>query len=114
MERPLCNLCKTTPVAKKGIKDGVVFYRAKCWFCCRTPEFLRKHNSREFRMDGYRKHKKDSCEKCGFKAQHRVQLDVDHIDGNHANNTQENLQTLCANCHRLKTQLTRVVKRRVV
>jgi 5-methylcytosine-specific restriction endonuclease McrA len=33
----------------------------------------------------------------------RQQLDVDHIDGNHRNNNPENLQTLCANCHRLKT-----------
>jgi 5-methylcytosine-specific restriction endonuclease McrA len=34
-----------------------------------------------------------------------VQLDVDHIDGNHANDDPSNLQTLCANCHRLKTQV---------
>ena len=31
------------------------------------------------------------------------QLDVDHIDGNHNNDEEVNLQTLCANCHRLKT-----------
>jgi len=55
---------------------------------------------------GYRKHKKDNCEFCGFKAIHPVQLDVDHIDGNHKNNHMSNLQTLCANCHRLKTQLS--------
>ena len=54
--------------------------------------------------NGYRVHKKDYCEMCGFIAQHRVQLDVDHIDGNHANNDISNLMTLCANCHRLKTQ----------
>lgn len=36
------------------------------------------------------------CNKC--------QLDVDHIDGNHDNNDISNLKTLCANCHRLKTQ----------
>jgi 5-methylcytosine-specific restriction endonuclease McrA len=34
-----------------------------------------------------------------------VQLDVDHIDGDHTNNELNNLQTLCANCHRLKTQV---------
>src|SRR3954452_6494438 len=43
------------------------------------------------------------CSHCGFVAEHVVQLDVDHIDGNHNNNAPENLQTLCANCHRLKT-----------
>jgi 5-methylcytosine-specific restriction endonuclease McrA len=36
---------------------------------------------------------------------HSCQLDVDHIDGDHDNNDPENLQTLCANCHRLKTQI---------
>ncbi|CAL9981083.1 HNH endonuclease [Vibrio phage D69] len=30
---------------------------------------------------------------------------VVHIDGNHSNNSIDNLQTLCANCHRLKTYL---------
>lgn len=49
------------------------------------------------------KAKKDHCEECGFKAKHIAQLDVDHIDGNSGNNDPSNLQTLCANCHRLKT-----------
>jgi 5-methylcytosine-specific restriction endonuclease McrA len=31
------------------------------------------------------------------------QLDMDHIDGNRNNNDENNLMTLCANCHRLKT-----------
>ena len=53
----------------------------------------------------YRKYKKDYCEKCGFIPEHQVQLDVDHIDGNNKNNELSNLQTLCANCHRLKTFL---------
>tara|TARA_B100000131_G_C18003541_1_gene567485 strand:- start:463 stop:1017 length:555 start_codon:yes stop_codon:yes gene_type:complete len=32
------------------------------------------------------------------------QLQVDHKDGNHSNNEKDNLQTLCGNCHYLKTQ----------
>jgi 5-methylcytosine-specific restriction endonuclease McrA len=47
------------------------------------------------------------CEFCGFKAIHPVQIDVDHIDGNHDNNEPSNLQSLCANCHRLKTILNK-------
>ena len=30
-------------------------------------------------------------------------LQVDHIDGNHKNNKEQNLQTLCACCHTIKT-----------
>lgn len=52
---------------------------------------------------GYKKFKKEQCEFCGFRPVHYGQLDVDHIDGNHNNNKEDNLQTLCANCHRLKT-----------
>lgn len=49
-------------------------------------------------------HKKDYCEKCGPEIKyHHCQLDVDHRDGNKANNDPSNYQTLCANCHRLKT-----------
>lgn len=55
----------------------------------------------------YKKYKKDTCECCGFVAVHTCQLDVDHIDGVHSNNDKTNLQTLCANCHRLKTWLNR-------
>ena len=55
----------------------------------------------------HRLYKKDCCELCGFKAEHTVQLDVDHIDGDNKNNDPINLQTLCANCHRLKTLLNK-------
>lgn len=48
--------------------------------------------------------KKETCSACGFIPVHICQLDVDHIDGNSKNNNIENLQVLCANCHRLKTQ----------
>lgn len=52
-------------------------------------------------------HKKDHCERCGFIAEDPCQLDVDHKDGDNANNDPSNYQTLCANCHRLKTKLNR-------
>jgi 5-methylcytosine-specific restriction endonuclease McrA len=44
----------------------------------------------------------DRCERCGFIPLHPRQLDVHHLDGNKANNDLSNLQTLCANCHRLE------------
>ena len=55
------------------------------------------------RKNPYIEHKKGVCCSCGFIPEHACQLDVDHIDGNHENNNISNLQTLCANCHRLKT-----------
>jgi 5-methylcytosine-specific restriction endonuclease McrA len=61
-----------------------------------------KQKARQVR-NSYRIHKGNNCIRCGFVPEHPVQLDVDHIDGNNKNNDISNLQTLCANCHRLKT-----------
>lgn len=51
-------------------------------------------------------YRKDYCEnpECTATIIDKCQLDVDHIDGNRSNNHESNLQTLCANCHRLKTK----------
>jgi len=35
------------------------------------------------------------------------QLDADHIDGNPSNNIAKNIQTLCKNCHVVKTHLNK-------
>lgn len=51
----------------------------------------------------YKYKKKKECENCQFVPIHGVQLEIDHIDGNKRNNSLDNLQTLCCNCHRLKT-----------
>ena len=50
--------------------------------------------------------KNDSkCCLCGWGAVNpstgKTPLEVDHIDGNHANNVESNLQLLCPNCHSL-------------
>jgi hypothetical protein len=81
----ICAICGPTRLKKK-----------QYGWSCRNK--YNQYRSRQF------KNKKDYCESCGFIAEHRSQLDVDHIDGNHNNNDMTNLQTLCANCHRLKTQ----------
>jgi hypothetical protein len=49
--------------------------------------------------------KKDYCEntECTATIINPCQLDIDHIDGNKANNDPNNIRTLCSNCHRLKT-----------
>jgi 5-methylcytosine-specific restriction endonuclease McrA len=50
-------------------------------------------------------YKKMYCEKCGFVPLDSCVLDVDHINGREIEDPHHpsNLQTLCANCHRLKT-----------
>lgn len=53
----------------------------------------------------YRQIKKPHCEKCGFLAEDKCQLDIHHIDKDHNNNVTTNLITLCANCHRLEHRL---------
>jgi len=66
----------------------------------------------------YRKYRKDYCEnedgsitgwpcrtqKTLFKLYPKL-LQVDHIDGNPYNNDEENLQTMCCNCHTAKGEI---------
>ena len=45
------------------------------------------------------------CSKCGWGEEnpytHLIPLEVEHIDGNYQNNSEENLTILCPNCHSL-------------
>jgi len=45
-----------------------------------------------------------SCTQCGFSKTRECGgsiLEIDHIDGDHTNNSRENLRVLCPNCHAL-------------
>lgn len=94
---------------RSNIKGGLT---SRCKFCKSESERIRYSNP-EYRAKNrsrphgkyYKLHKKSTCEKCSFVPEDICQLDVDHIDGNKYNNDPSNLQTLCANCHRLKTKL---------
>ena len=91
IHRPLCKSCGIHQVTSNGTgHSGYQKLKSICWSCSQA-------------VRGYKLHKKHSCERCGFVAEHPSQLDVDHIDGNKLNGDPSNLQTLCANCHRLKT-----------
>ena len=96
----ICSVCGPTWIKSAGkfTKKGQRRYK------CRKKAAENKK--------AYRKYKKNCCEFCGFIAVNPVQLDVDHIDGDNKNNNLNNLQTLCANCHRLKTYLNNDYKQK--
>ncbi len=124
----ICVRCQTNPQSSKG--NGI--YRALC-NSCHTERFpntakyrreyvAKRRENEEYVLRekdhrqrvGYKAYKKDHCECCGFIAEESCQLDVDHIDGNIENNNLNNYQTLCANCHRLKTYKERNFKKKKI
>jgi hypothetical protein len=86
-------------------KDGSPIFRKQC-----TNHHLQVYHP-------YLKHRKAYCEnakgdkagwlgyKCTTTIVHTMQLDVDHLDGNPANNDPDNLLTLCKCCHAIKTNM---------
>ena len=73
-------------------------------FCCREcwKEYIKSTGPAY-----YRKIKKKVCDTCGFIPYNKCQLDIHHVDGDKTNNIADNLQTVCANCHRLIHYLIR-------
>lgn len=64
-------------------------------------EGFQKRETSYTKLDFYKKNlKKDYCEECGRKKE-SVKLEVHHIDDNHSNNEETNLQTLCSSCHKI-------------
>ena len=91
--RPLCKTCNLRPRAVNYKKEKKTYYRSMCEACLTNgsnagiPRWYRA---------GYKQ--KDSCDKCGFKSQHKEVFRVFHVDGNLNNCRPTNLKTVCANC----------------
>jgi len=95
--RAICSVCGPTKIKTRDKNNSTPAGQYRC-------KAVYKRNIQKNQYP-YAIHKKDTCLHCGFIPEHRSQLDVDHIDGDRWNNDPANLQTLCANCHRLKTHL---------
>ena len=97
--RPFCSVCEKqlVVVCSNKTKFGFLIYSKYCQSC-----YNKKYKGKW--PHKRRESKKSFCELCGFVAADPCQLDVDHFDGNSKNNQPNNWQTLCSNCHRLKTK----------
>lgn len=102
--QPKCKKCDNLAHFARKSKLGFSVWHPYCKNCIKENKKKYKYKSKP---KEYRKYLKSVCEFCGFKPIHTCQLDIDHKDCNKKNNSPSNLQTLCANCHRLKTQLNK-------
>jgi hypothetical protein len=97
---------RTAICANCGVVNIKLKRYPKGWRCKKAENKFTSLCSRHKRRK-YRSHLGKLCERCGFIPEHKCQLDIHHKDGNHENGSVENLQTLCANCHRYITELSR-------
>ncbi len=114
----VCSICGPTKIRLKKVKqyqsrqcykvwaDSVKRFRAKSEAYRKNKNELRKKARLAAKAMGinepHRKHTKMTCERCGFKAIHRCQIDGHHKDYNHKNNDASNIESLCASCHRVE------------
>ena len=82
-----CQECGTVRIISKPRNYG-----KRGWVCQKAKQ---QRNHKSAKKNGKRKF---------YGRAYPCQMDIDHIDGNHKNDNKENLQALCANCHRLKSK----------
>lgn len=117
-KRPRCTIegCKKPKAIVSTTKDGFPVYRHVCQK--HHTEHLAEKNGITYtqlrnKWHRYLKYRKDYCENidgrlgkaCTADIWWEGMLDVDHIDGNPNNNDPSNLQTLCKNCHAVKSNI---------
>jgi len=90
-----CSICGPT---KTWVRKGKIR-------CINSSEREKRRKSASSRRRDKVKAGIDRCQLCGFVAYDSCQLSIDHINGNHYDNSAENLWVLCHNCHSLKTKL---------
>ena len=104
--RPICINCRNALAKPNGTsKKGFVKWHKYCADCSKgiySPKY--KHLLE----------KKSKCDKCGFAAEDRCQLDLVYKDSNKKNLAKKNLMTLCANCNRLHKKKSKVNKKSIL
>lgn len=108
----VCEICGTVFRVRAGWKATTNLNRKTCSDECfsKLMQIIQLDNNNSYWKGGHsqvhytriRKEMKESiCEKCG-KTDNQVRIDTHHIDGNKSNNSHENIQVLCVNCHALE------------
>jgi hypothetical protein len=93
--RPICQTCKQRPRAIAYHRYNKIYYRSRCTVCIRR-NLKEKKPVPKWQTAGYKK--KNTCDRCGFKATYSAQLLVYHVDSNMNNVEIRNLKTVCQNC----------------
>lgn len=95
--KKMCSNCKIRKASTAAVKvvngEKITYYKSKCNTCTKYPNLGDKA-------------KQTICDGC-HREFHVVCYDCDHINGNRDDDRYENLQILCACCHRMKTYLNK-------
>jgi hypothetical protein len=104
---PCCNRgCHSIVVITNTTKTGIDIFRPLCSRCYHAGRGIGTY------APGVSPIKKDYCENIDGRLEYKCTTtilgtymnDLDHKDGDHYNNIEENMQTLCACCHRHKSK----------
>jgi 5-methylcytosine-specific restriction endonuclease McrA len=109
----VCSECGPVEVRRKVAKNLKAGFRFECREKRRAQDRDREHTparqaryARRPKGSRTRRLKGSVCERCGFVPEDPCQLQYDHIvpRWRGGTNAKANRQTLCANCHALKTK----------
>lgn len=101
-----CDYCDKPIYRNKSVWEQS---KSKVFFCCIEHKSLaqqwggvsyNRSVEKDYRLLVFRGNENPSCAKCGYNL--KDALEVHHKDTNHDNNSLDNLEILCANCHRLE------------
>lgn len=103
----VCSRCGPVEVRKKVAKNTIRGFIYECWEK-RRAESREREKTRPKRTQKTLSARTKGlvCERCGFVPEDLCQLELDHVvpRWRGGSNARENRQTLCANCHALKTR----------